>query len=316
MPSPQQPVELSFSHQQPLISTQQPVEFELEPTTGFGQLPVDQEVTVVAAVAPATQPEVMAELRISVPSGVEVGQTLQFTPPGMTQPLSVVMQEQALPGSIITVQYPMQQAQLLQQQQQQALQGVTPGVHAVQPGSLPPTQLNFAAEDSRVSNLIWALYAVGCCLCIFILPICGPVIWVTVAAVYYCKDPAERAQLPRSRTAALTSAWTCVTCTVCVCVGTAVIVVILMSCATVDEDKDTINFDDCPFYEALGGHFSGQQEYLRKHLLYDALSEQHSGQHSLHHGDFLRKQDHEHEMQPVWMLGEEGVKLGESSVLV
>lgn len=255
---------------QPLLYPQQTFggghEVELQQSQGTG-FPVSvqqvipslpSETTSSVSAAPHV---VVAQLQVSVPSGCQAGQALQFTPPGHTQPLSVVMQQEVIPGSTVTVQYPIQQQsqpqpqlqpqqlpqQLPQQQPQRVfapvgptagLPGLTPQAShfAVQQGSLPPAQLQLQEEDDRGSNKGWFLFGAGCCCCLFCSPLCGPPLWVAGAALYYCKPAEHRARLPRSRVPALTSLITCIVAACCALVFAFAAVGMLMSCMAMNDD--------------------------------------------------------------------------------
>jgi len=189
----------------------------------------------------------MAQLQVAVPSGCQAGQSLEFTPPGYSQPLSVVMAQQVAPGSVVTVQYPVQQQRPVPVMPNPGLPGVSPQTLTMQQRALPPVNASLAEEDRRGCYLGWGLYGVGC-LCLLLLPILGCVLWVVAASLYYCKPANHRAHLLQTRMAALTALITCVASCCCLIVASVAMAAMLASCATTHADG-TVTFENCEYID-------------------------------------------------------------------
>jgi len=138
---------------------------------------------IVATNQPTTR------LRVRVPEpGLRAGQLLVFMAPaagpGMQpQQMMVRVDEEAIPGSFVTVQYP----------QSQVPQAQAVGQHLPQPA----IQVN-PNDDQPRSNLLWALYVLGF-LCACYVPLATIVLWLSAVCLYYRKPEQQRSQFPQFR---------------------------------------------------------------------------------------------------------------------
>lgn len=157
---------------------------------------------------PNAQP--MAQLQVLVPEpGLRAGQQLAFTAPaagpGMSPtPMTVTVNQEVVPGSIVTVQYPRPQAPSA------APQSMPAG--SVQRLPQPEVQVN-ADEDRRQSGMLWMLYGGGW-ICLCCIPPVTLVLWLGAICLYFCKPAPTRAQYRQTRVPALTVAITCLVCTI------------------------------------------------------------------------------------------------------
>jgi len=170
---------------------------------------------------PAEPQPAMQQLRVLVPTAVSAGQEVSFRTPD-NQDLRVRAAEDLQPGAQLVVQY------------QRIANVVATVASAPEPGPAPApdatpvatpsvtsaTMINgvlvrpttFAAQDGSAPLLPeasasvdqrdrfyakwgWLLYAVGC-----VSLFCGPpgvLLWIPIAATYYCKNKRQRARFPR-----------------------------------------------------------------------------------------------------------------------
>jgi hypothetical protein len=162
--------------------------------------------------------------------------------------MTVVVNQEVVPGSIVTVQYPGPQA-------------------AAQPGlpQLPEqTWTVDPAEDKRQSNILWMLYGTGmaCCCCI---PILGLVLWVLAAAIYFCKPQRQRAQYRRARTPACTATISLIVC--------ASILLLMIPLAFLN-----VEFHHGKIHVHTNGHHHGPHDHHGPHGHHG-----HHGHHGPHH---------------------------------
>jgi len=152
------------------------------------------------AAAPQTS-QPMAQVQVLVPSpGLSAGQQLSFTAPPSApgrrpQRMTVTVNSDMAPGSVVTVQYPVRE-------------------EARRNGRrLPRTSVQVSSEaDKSYSSLLWALYGAGCVsLCCF--PPLAMVIWLGAACIYCLQGKRKMERMPRSGEAAGTACFTCVVCT-------------------------------------------------------------------------------------------------------
>lgn len=171
------------------------------------QLMSPQPAQALLAAQPVTLPaatQEMKQLRVFVPEpGLRAGQQLAFTAPDAgpgRQPMQmrVTVNEQVMPGSIVTVQYPRPHAPQVQSGGQNLPQ--------------PAVQVS-ADEDQRQSNFLWALYGLGF-VCCFFIPLATIALWLGALGLHYCKPEHHRAQYPRARVPAKATAITCLACMV------------------------------------------------------------------------------------------------------
>jgi len=214
------------------VQTQPPLPPAVQPHPGVYAAPVPPpcapptqpavpQATVSAVVPPAqpaqpSQSQPMVSLQVLVPEpGLRPGQKLAFTAPaagpGMQPtPMQVTVNQEVVPGSIVTVQYPSQQTV---PQTQTATQPRLPGTSVV----VDP------ATDRSQAQILWGLYASGClCMCC-ITPV-GLVLWLVAGAMFFCKPVAQRAQYPQMRTPAYTALITCLVCCILALVSVPVVV--------------------------------------------------------------------------------------------
>jgi hypothetical protein len=142
----------------------------------------------------------------------------------------VTVNQEVLPGSIITVQYP------------------APTVSAV--ARIPQPSVEVAAStDSEYEKYTWLLYASGCCCMCCFAPL-GMLLWLVASALYFCKPAQERAQMPRTRNPAFVAAITALACLV---LG---LLMIPLALVAVEESGGSIHFGphDNPFHHGHHGH--------------------------------------------------------------
>lgn len=169
----------------------------------------------------------MVQLQVLVPEpGLRPGQQLAFTAPasGSTgaQQMTVTVNQEVVPGSIVTVQYP--------------APAHTP-MGASLMSSLPEATVQVdVEEDRRQSQILWAVYGSGwLCLCCF-MPM-TLILWISAGAIYFCKPAPLRAQYRQARTPAWTAAITTLVC--CLLAAVAIPVVFVLA----DCDSGKCNFD-------------------------------------------------------------------------
>jgi len=147
----------------------------------------------------ARQPEQsMVSLQVLVPEpGLRAGQQLAFTAPPQrlgqpSQPMVVTVNQEVLPGSVITVKYP--------------APAVSAGSRIPQPSVTVPS-----TTDDNHMVWTWLLYAAGCVGCFCFAPL-GMLLWVVASSLYFCKPAQERAQMSRTRWPAWVAAITAISC--------------------------------------------------------------------------------------------------------
>jgi len=188
---------------------QPPAAQALQPQAiSFAPRPSQPMPVVAQPVTPTPNLQQMAQLQVLVPEpGLRAGQQLAFTAPpagpGMPPiPMTVTVNQEVMPGSIVTVQYPRPVPQAPQ------VQAV--GQHSRLPQ--PAVEVN-PEEDRRQSGLLWMLYGGGWC-CLLCFPPITAVLWLVAIGSYFCKPAPMRAQYRQTRVPAWTVAITCLTCTI------------------------------------------------------------------------------------------------------
>lgn len=179
--------------------------------------------TSIQPPAPAAQPaaQPMVQLQVLVPEpGLRAGQQLAFTAPASSpgmqpQQMTVTVNQEVVPGSIVTVQYPGPRAT-----------AATPNAVPQPTPALPQTTVQVdPEEDRRQSIIMWCLYGSGilcsCCFTPFAL-----LLWVVTGAIYFCKPAQQRAQYRQARAPAYTAA---ITMACCCCMGLLMIPAVVMS---------------------------------------------------------------------------------------
>jgi hypothetical protein len=205
-------------------------------------LPLPERPAQLPLPAAMPVPQQMTQLQVLVPEpGLRAGQKLAFTAPAarpgaQPQPMTVTVNSDVLPGSIITVQY---------------------GTPSTQQPSSPLQALpipQFGADyDRQQMNWGWLLYGVGwlCCCCF------GPVAmacWGLGAALYFCRPPHQRSQMPQTRVTAYTSALTCLGCFV-LCLMMIPLLALSSEMNDLDNNGD---FDgQFNFHRDINGHLTG-----------------------------------------------------------
>lgn len=201
-------------------------------TTSHPQPPAVQHPQAMhQAQAPTLQPghptarpsrPTMAELQVMVPEpGLRAGQQLAFAAPAAAghppQQMAVTVNRDVVPGSTITVQYPIPHVAPAQRR--------NPAPVQARPRMPRPTSQVHAECDQQQSRISWLLYGFGCsCLCLspLLSGLCALILWFVAAALYFCKPARQRARLSRSRAPAYTACMSIVCCIVLgliVCVG-------------------------------------------------------------------------------------------------
>lgn len=239
--------------------------------------PPAQQTQVAPTVQAATQ-QPMMQLQVLVPEpGLRAGQQLAFTAPAAgpgTQPqqMTVTVNQEVIPGSIVTVQYPRPQAAQ---------------VCAVGPSSrLPTTQVNLE-EDRRQSTILWSLYGSGL-FCFCCIPPVGLLLWVFAISIYFCKPATQRAQYKISRTPAWCTAITCLICTV---LG---LVMIPVSIFAVDIDGNGVH-PHHPHHGPWNGHHGHHGPHRKPAEWLMQFGHGHHEHHGPHHDhkDF-QQEGHDH----------------------
>jgi len=162
-------------------------------------LPPQPQVLAIHQPQAAAAPQRTTRIQVTVPQGSGPQQPVRFTTPD-GQSMEVTVQERLEPGAVITVEY-------------------TPTQHAAPPAAMAPAspaaplpQVTVSPEDldRQAMERSWWVYGAGwlCCFCCH-APLCALLVWAAAAAAYFAKPPGERAQRPRQRGPAKTSAITC-----------------------------------------------------------------------------------------------------------
>lgn len=171
---------------------------------------------------PSTQPQLSAEnmvqqheIPIQPPTLAKANQAhpqmIQqvLVPEGATvnmldgQSIMVTAQKHLEPGAMISVQYSPPQPPPFPQQQKWNTTAV-----------LPVNTISTEEADRRATAQSWRLYAASWCCCICVSPALGLLMWLAMAAFYFCKPSHERKQLRQQRAPAKAAALTA--CGVCI----------------------------------------------------------------------------------------------------
>jgi len=161
-------------------------------------LPPQPQVLAIHQPQAAAAPQRTTRIQVTVPQGSGPQQPVRFTTPD-GQSMEVTVHERLEPGAVMTVEY-------------------TPTQHAAPPAAmvpaspaapLPPVTVSAEELDRQAMERSWLVYAAGCLCCFCKAPLCAFLIWAGVAAAFFAKPPGERAQRPRQRGPAKTSAITC-----------------------------------------------------------------------------------------------------------
>uniref|UniRef100_A0A7S4QZ42 Uncharacterized protein n=1 Tax=Alexandrium monilatum TaxID=311494 RepID=A0A7S4QZ42_9DINO len=169
--------------------------------------------TAACVVGTPVTPAPPVQVPVVVPHGLVSGQQVAFTAPD-GQTVAVSVPEGVTAGSTLLVQY--QPVQPTVTPPRPSTPAAAPQPAAAQPQPAPAVALPVPVatvaedEDQRLACQRWWLYGLawGACLC-HPLAWLAPVLWLGLAAIYYCKPRQQRAQMPRQRGPALASLITC-----------------------------------------------------------------------------------------------------------
>merc|ERR1719291_927329 len=68
-------------------------------------------------------------------------------------------------------------------------------------------EMHWERLDRQASETGWLVYLGGWCLCCCCGPV-GPILWFTIAGVFFCKPSEHRERFERERNVAMVSLWT------------------------------------------------------------------------------------------------------------
>eukprot|EP00929_Paragymnodinium_shiwhaense_P013868 TRINITY_DN12171_c0_g1_i1.p2 TRINITY_DN12171_c0_g1~~TRINITY_DN12171_c0_g1_i1.p2 ORF type:complete len:414 (-),score=118.19 TRINITY_DN12171_c0_g1_i1:161-1402(-) len=167
-----------------------------------------QQPPAAAAAAPP-QPAGTATVKVVVPEGVAPGQRVAFTTP-CCQNLQVTVPDGLAPGSAVRVQYtPQTRPPASNNSRSRPPVATPPPAFSALP--TPSVQISAEEDDTRAAQKSWAALLGSCAFCCC-CPACGflaPLVWLWIAATYYCQSGQEQLRRPQQRMPALFSAVTC-----------------------------------------------------------------------------------------------------------